>query len=82
MSARDELFQLMIGRTTLKAVERIIGAGYVKVSEAAIERAAKAAYVAQMEDGDTPWENFGGSSYLDYWRDQARAVVAALREGA
>lgn len=28
MSARDELFQLMLGRTTTKAVERIVAAGY------------------------------------------------------
>lgn len=27
---RDELFQLMLGRTTTKAVERIIAAGYRK----------------------------------------------------
>lgn len=30
MTARDELFQLMLGRTTTKAVERIIAAGYSK----------------------------------------------------
>jgi len=30
MSARDELFQLMLGRTTTKAVERILAAGYSK----------------------------------------------------
>lgn len=30
MSARDELFQLMLGRTTTKAVERILAAGYRK----------------------------------------------------
>lgn len=28
MNAREELFQLMLGRTTTKAVERIIAAGY------------------------------------------------------
>lgn len=27
---RDELFQLMLGRTTTKAVERILAAGYTK----------------------------------------------------
>lgn len=30
MSARDELFQLILGRTTTKAVERILAAGYRK----------------------------------------------------
>lgn len=30
MSDRDELFQLMLGRTTTKAVERILAAGYRK----------------------------------------------------
>lgn len=30
MSDHDELFQLMLGRTTTKAVERIIAAGYRK----------------------------------------------------
>jgi hypothetical protein len=30
MNARDELFQLILGRTTTKAVERILAAGYVK----------------------------------------------------
>jgi hypothetical protein len=30
MSARDELFQLILGRTTTKAVERILAAGYSK----------------------------------------------------
>lgn len=30
MNARDELFQLMLGRTTTKAVERILAAGYRK----------------------------------------------------
>lgn len=30
MSARDDLFQLIIGRTTTKAVERIMDAGYRK----------------------------------------------------
>jgi hypothetical protein len=30
MSARDELFQLILGRTTTKAVERILAAGYTK----------------------------------------------------
>jgi len=30
MSASDELFQLMLGRTTTKAVERILAAGYRK----------------------------------------------------
>lgn len=30
MSARDELFQLICGRTTTKAVERILAAGYRK----------------------------------------------------
>lgn len=30
MSAQDELFQLMLGRTTTKAVERILAAGYRK----------------------------------------------------
>ena len=30
MSSRDELFQLMLGRTTTKAVERILAAGYRK----------------------------------------------------
>jgi len=29
-SERDELFQLMLGRTTTKAVERILAAGYRK----------------------------------------------------
>lgn len=33
MSERDELFQLMLGRTTTKAVERIIAAGYRKVAD-------------------------------------------------
>lgn len=28
---RDELFQLMIGRTTTKAVDRILAAGYRKI---------------------------------------------------
>ena len=30
MNARDELFQLILGRTTTKAVERILAAGYRK----------------------------------------------------
>jgi hypothetical protein len=30
MSDRDELFQLILGRTTTKAVERILAAGYRK----------------------------------------------------
>jgi hypothetical protein len=30
MSASDELFQLILGRTTTKAVERILAAGYSK----------------------------------------------------
>lgn len=30
MSDRNELFQLMLGRTTTKAVERILDAGYSK----------------------------------------------------
>ena len=30
MNERDELFQLMIGRTTTKAVDRILAAGYRK----------------------------------------------------
>ena len=30
MSARDELFQLILGRTTTKAVERILDAGYLR----------------------------------------------------
>jgi hypothetical protein len=30
MSGREELFQLMLGRTTTKAVERILAAGYRK----------------------------------------------------
>jgi hypothetical protein len=30
MSARDELFQLILGRTATKAVERILAAGYSK----------------------------------------------------
>ncbi|YCK81374.1 hypothetical protein M1D89_20240 [Arthrobacter sp. D3-18] len=29
-AAHDELFQLMLGRTTTKAVERILAAGWVK----------------------------------------------------
>ena len=47
------------------------------ISEQAIDAAARAAYEEQMEDGDTPWDGFGGSSYLDYWRDQARAALRA-----
>lgn len=47
------------------------------ISDEAVEAAAKAAYEAQMEDGDTPWEGYGRSSYLDYWRDQARAALEA-----
>lgn len=57
----------------------LAAADAVMFDDAAVERAAKAAYDAQMEDGDTPWEGFGGSSYLDYWRDTARAVIAALK---
>lgn len=34
MSDRDELFQLILGRTTTKAVDRIIAAGYVKAEPA------------------------------------------------
>lgn len=41
----------------------------------AVEAAAKAVYESTMEDGDTPWEHFGGSSYLDYYRDHARAAL-------
>ena len=43
----------------------------------AVEAAAKAAYESTMEEGDTPWEHFGGSSYLDYFRDHARAALEA-----
>jgi hypothetical protein len=54
-------------------------ADVVMFSDEAVERAARAAYEAQMEDGDTLWEHFGDSSYLDYWRDQARAVIGSLK---
>lgn len=61
------------------ARDALAAADAVMFSDENIERAAKAAYEAQMEEGDTPWHGFGGSSYLDYFRDQARAVVAALK---
>lgn len=35
MSAADELFQLILGRTTTKAVERILAAGYRKPQQVA-----------------------------------------------
>ena len=45
----------------------------------AIEVAAQAAYEAQMVAGDTEWEVFVNvnSSYSDYWRTQARAILQA-----
>ena len=57
----------------------LAAADAVMFSQQAVERAAKAAYESTMEDGDTPWEHFGGSSYLDYYRAHARAVIAALK---
>jgi hypothetical protein len=51
---------------------------YVKVSEAAIERAAK-----NMRGpwSKMPWDDLSEDS-KDIYRADARAVVAALREGA
>lgn len=63
--------------------DSIIAAGYVKVSEAAIERAAKATYAEGAFCGTCEFE--GWDSCADCRRcnmDYARAVVAALREGA
>lgn len=55
----------------------------VMFSEEAVERAAKAAYEAQRDGGEAAWEEYVqvGSSYADFWRDQARAVISALKAG-
>ena len=61
-----------------KTADSIIAAGYVKVSEAAIERAAKA---MQEPWSSRPWDQLSEDG-KDVYRDDVRAVIAAPREGA
>jgi len=71
------------GFMTEAIADAILAAGYVKVSEAGIERAAKATYAEGAFCGTCEFE--GWDSCADCRRcnmDYARAVVAALREGA
>lgn len=92
MSARDELAELLYDvsadewrhHSPNEAADAIIAAGYVKVSEAAIERAAKAAQEHLNECGYAE-ESERGYVLVDgtySMNELVRAVVAALREEA
>lgn len=67
MSARDELFQLMLGRTTTKAVERILAAGYRKprTISTAEELDGLGRDAAVIDANRRVWANDGDS--LDQW---------------
>jgi hypothetical protein len=93
---RDELARMLertgqLGPSTVECLrlkdaehyaDAILSAGYVKVSEAAIERAAKAA-VEHLNERGYAEESEPGYVLVDGTYDMtqlARAVVAALRE--
>ena len=57
MSASEELFQLMLGRTTTKAVERILAAGYRKPRTVTTAEELDALPVGSVLNTDTgAWE--------------------------
>lgn len=58
---RDELLQLMLGRTTTKAVERILAAGYRKPKQVttAEELDALPAKSVILDSEGTPWISDG-----------------------
>ena len=82
MSARDELTTTLVNipwrsNSADVVADRLIASGYVKVSEAAIERTAK-----KINDmgSDIKWED-RDEVIKELYREDVRTVVAALREG-
>ncbi|YCK83534.1 hypothetical protein M1D89_10025 [Arthrobacter sp. D3-18] len=83
MSAEhDELFQLILGRTTTKAVERILAAGWVKsrvatTPDEAKEAAARGIFNVRDDPYDfEEWDDLN-SSERELYLCQARAALEA-----
>jgi hypothetical protein len=85
MSARDELTRTLVNipwrsNSADVVADRILAAGYVKVSEAAVERAAKAVHDAGNISGKS-WDE-RSEELRELYREDVRAVIAELREEA
>ena len=86
MSARDDLAELLYDisadewrhHSPNEAADAIIAAGYVKVSEAAIERAAIQVFALNFDPATWSWKSHENDRQS--CRNLVRAVVAALRE--
>ena len=71
MSDRDELFQLMLGRTTTNAVERILAAGYRKTeplwADALTNDGAYEYTISSDCDGSNVqhWRRIPGKTYVE-----------------
>lgn len=86
-AAHDELFQLMLGRTTTKAVERILAAGWVKprTIESAYEDYGPATLppLSVVLSGGKPairqhdgtWMDYDGSSWDDWEMEYPMTVL-------
>ena len=64
---RDELFQLMLGRTTTKAVERILAAGYRKPRQVTTVEELKALRLPAIIDSPA-----GGPARVEYYAGPGR----------
>lgn len=71
MSSRDDLFQLILGRTTTKAVERILAAGYRKPREVTTTEELDAlpigSVVRSAREGIFEKANYHGDAEFPFW---------------